>query len=108
MPTPPTSTDAATALSPAPKGTGTLMRIHAQPRASRTEVVGYHGGAVKLRIAGPPVDGKANEECRRFLAKTLGVPSARVEIVRGDTGKNKCVLIYGLKPDEVAAKLGLG
>ena len=101
------SADSATAVIAAPKGAGTLIRIHAQPRASRTEVVGYHGDAVKVRVAGPPVDGKANEECRRFLAKALGVPAAAVEIVRGDTGRNKTILVRNLTPADVTAKLGL-
>ncbi len=92
---------------PAPGGQGTLLRIHVQPRASRTEVVGLHGDAVKVRIAGPPVDGKANEECRRFLAKALGVPPSAVEIVRGDTGRNKAVLVRGIAPAEVLHRLGL-
>jgi uncharacterized protein (TIGR00251 family) len=103
-----TPVSAGSALAAAPKGQGTLLRIHVQPRASRTEVVGYHGDAVKVRVAGPPVDGKANEECRRFLAKALGVPASAVEIVRGDTGRNKAVLVRGLTPEAVAQKLGLG
>ena len=103
-----TDSNAATpAISAAPKGQGVLLRIYVQPRASRTEVIGFHGDAVKVRVAGPPVDGKANEECRRFLAKALGAPAAAVEIVRGDTGRHKSVLIRGLTAAEVASRLGL-
>ena len=94
-------------LATAPNGQGVLLRIHVQPRASRTEVVGLHGDAVKVRVTGPPVDGKANEECRRFLAKMLKLPASAVEIVRGDTGRNKSVLIRGLTTVEVTARLGL-
>ena len=83
------------------------MQIYVQPRASRTEVVGFHGDAVKVRVAGPPVDGKANEECCRFLAKALGVPMSAVEIVRGDTGRKKSVLIRSLTPADVTTRLGL-
>ena len=46
--------------------------VHVQPRAKRSEVVGRHGDAIKVRLAAPPVDGAANEELVRFLAEALG------------------------------------
>ena len=67
--------------------------VRVVPRASKTEVVGFHDGALKVRIAAPPVDGAANEELIRSLAKALGIPARDIEIVRGHTGKSKQIRI---------------
>ncbi|HEU5358352.1 MAG TPA: DUF167 family protein [Gemmatimonadales bacterium] len=75
---------------------GVLLRLHVQPRASRTEVIGLHGDAVKVRLAAPPVDGAANDELVRFLARTLGVPSGAVTIVAGASGRRKQVMVAGI------------
>ena len=86
---------------------GVEIALHLQPRASRTEVIGAHGGAVKIRLAAPPVDGEANEELVRFLAKTLGVAKSAVTIVRGATGRRKAVRVTGIDPASATTKLGL-
>jgi uncharacterized protein len=72
------------------------LTILVQPRASRTEIVGPYGAAIKIRIAAPPVDGAANEELIRFLAKTLGVPKSAVTIVSGERGRRKVVSVEGV------------
>lgn len=77
------------------------FRVRVQPRASHTEVVGEHAGAIKLRIAAPPVDGKANEACRRFLAKQLGVAAVAVEIVSGDSSREKIIRVRGVTVERV-------
>jgi uncharacterized protein (TIGR00251 family) len=77
---------------------GVELTLHIQPRASRTEVAGAHGDALKVRLAAPPVDGEANDELVRFLAKTLGVPKSAVAIVSGATGKRKKVRVLGVSP----------
>ena len=64
-----------------------------QPGAKRTEVAGVHGDALKIRLAAPPVDGKANAELVRFLAAEFGVPAARVTLVRGAAARRKTVRI---------------
>jgi uncharacterized protein (TIGR00251 family) len=69
------------------------FRVRVQPRASRTELAGLHGEAIKIRIAAPPVDGKANDECRRFIAKLIGVAAASVEIVAGESSRDKVIRI---------------
>lgn len=86
---------------------GARIALHVVPRASKTRVCGLHGGRVKLAVAAPPVDGKANDEIVRFLARTLGVPRDAVQIASGATGKRKLVTIEGLTPAEVAERLGL-
>ena len=69
------------------------VRVRVQPRASRTEIVGEHDGALKVRIAAPPVDGAANGELIRYLAKTLGIARSRVRVLGGGTGRTKVIEI---------------
>jgi hypothetical protein len=74
-------------------GTVTLV-LHVQPGAARSEWAGRFGeGALKLRLAAPPVDGQANRACTRFLARTFSVPPSNVTILRGQTGRDKMVEI---------------
>jgi uncharacterized protein (TIGR00251 family) len=68
-----------------------LLHIAAQPNAKKTAVVGLRGGAVKLKVASPPVDGAANAEIVAFIATTLGLKQKDVTIVRGETGRRKTV-----------------
>jgi uncharacterized protein len=77
------------------------LEIHAQPAAKQTGVAGVHGGALKIRLAAPAVDGKANAELTRFLAAAFGVPQRNVRLVRGETGRRKTVRITGpvARPD---------
>jgi uncharacterized protein len=70
------------------------FKVRVQPRASRTEIAGEYGPAIKLRITAPPVDGKANEECRRFLAKIIGVGLPSIEIVSGDSSRDKVIRVH--------------
>ncbi len=73
-----------------------IFRVRVQPRASRTEVAGEHAGAIKLRIAAPPVNGKANQECIRFLARLLEVPPRAIEIVSGDSSRDKIIRVQNM------------
>jgi hypothetical protein len=65
------------------------------PRASRSEIVGEHDGALKVRIAAPPVEGAANRELQRLLAKIFKLPQNAVEIIAGTNSKRKVVRIHG-------------
>ena len=87
-------------------GDGVVLSLHIQPGAKRTEVAGTHGAALKIRLAAPPVDGKANEALIAFLAKTLDVPKSRVDLVAGQSSRAKRVRIAGIAPAAVAARLG--
>jgi len=82
------------------------IRIKVQPRAPRTEIVGEHDGAIKLRVAAPPIDGKANEECRRFLAKLFEVSATSVEIISGDSSRDKVIRIRNISARRVLEALG--
>jgi uncharacterized protein (TIGR00251 family) len=75
---------------------GTLfLSIHAQPGASRTETAGLHGDALKVRIAAPALDGRANEELVEFLARRLGVARRDVAVVSGEKSRRKRVSVRG-------------
>ena len=84
---------------------GTVVKLRVVPRASRNEVCGELGGAIKLRLQAPPVDGKANKALVRFLAKQCGVAARSVEILSGETGREKRVLLRGARVEDVAGKL---
>ncbi len=71
------------------------LEVHVQPGAKTTEAVGLHGDRLKVRLAAPPVDGKANEALLTFVAESLGVPRSRVSLLRGQTSRQKTVAIDG-------------
>jgi uncharacterized protein (TIGR00251 family) len=79
--------------------------VRAQPRASRTEIVGGHGDGVRIRLAAPPVEGAANAELISFLAKKLGVPKSAVRVVKGERGREKLVEVDEIGAEEVEARL---
>ena len=84
---------------------GVEILTHIQPRASKTEIVGLHGEALKIRIAAPPVDGQANAELCRFLARQLGVPQQFVQVISGFSSRQKRVFIKGRTLSEIEAGL---
>lgn len=75
--------------------------VHVQPRASRTEVAGVHGDALRIRLSAPPVDGAANAALVEFLADTFAIPRRAVRILAGDTSRAKLVELDGVTPDAV-------
>jgi uncharacterized protein (TIGR00251 family) len=72
---------------------GIVLNLHIQPRASKSEVCGVQGDALKIRLTSPPVDGAANKLCREFLAELFRVPRSAVEILSGETSRHKRVKI---------------
>jgi uncharacterized protein (TIGR00251 family) len=72
--------------------------VQVVPRSSRSQIVGEHNGALRVRIAAPPVDSAANEELVRLLARAFGVPPSAVEIISGQASKIKRVRVAGVKP----------
>lgn len=85
---------------------GVVFSVRVVPRASKTEIVGEMEGAVKVRVASPPVDGAANENVTKLFARTLGVARSSVEIVSGHTSKAKQIRIDGVTAEEVRIALG--
>ena len=73
-----------------------VLRLHVQPGAGRTAVVGRHGNALKVRVAAPPEGGRANEACRELLAETLGIPAASIELAGGPSSRMKRFTLTGV------------
>jgi uncharacterized protein (TIGR00251 family) len=73
-----------------------VFRVQVAPRSSRSEIVGEHNGALRVRVAAPPVDGAANEELIHVLAKTFKVSRSAVTILSGHSGRLKQVSIEGV------------
>ena len=88
------------------KRDGIILRVHLQPRAKKNEIVGIHGDSIKIRLKAPPVDGKANEEARRFLAKVLGIKRQQVILRAGTTSRSKSFLIKDVDINIIENKLG--
>jgi uncharacterized protein (TIGR00251 family) len=72
---------------------GWLLTVHVQPGAKRSEAAGLHGDALKVRVAAPPVEGRANAALIAFLADAFGVPKKSVTVVRGATSRRKTILV---------------
>ena len=79
------------------------LKVHVQPRASRSEVIGWREDALALRLTAPPVEGAANKACRDFLAEWLGVKRADVELLSGEKSREKRFRISGL--DEASLRM---
>lgn len=77
------------------------------PRASKSEITGIEGDAVKMRVKAPPVEGKANEALIRFLADVLDVSRSQVEIVSGHASRKKVVRIRGVSTDRIEKALSI-
>jgi uncharacterized protein len=84
---------------------GAVLEILAQPRASRSRVVGEHDGRLKVQLAAPPVDGEANETLLGFLAGALGVRRGDLALLAGEAGRRKRVRVAGLTAAAAAAAL---
>jgi len=83
----------------------TKIRVRVNPGASRTQLMGVEDGVYKIRLAAPPVKGKANKELRNYIAKLVGVRKADVEINAGEHARMKTISIRGIEAKEVASIL---
>lgn len=84
---------------------GVRISVHAQPGARKTELMGLHGDAIKIRVHAPPLDGRANEELIHFLADQVGVPRSHVTLVRGEKSRTKIFEIQGVSGENVTSRL---
>lgn len=81
------------------------LELHVQPGAKRTEVAGMHGERIKIRLAAPPADGRANAALIEFLAEAFGVARRDVTILSGMKSRDKRVLIEGDAKGELPWKM---
>ncbi len=84
---------------------GCTFRVRVLPRSRRDEIVGLHGDALKIRLAAPPVGGRANRALREFLAGRLGVSPSAVEILSGHSSRQKRVRVKGVSVGAIHALL---
>ncbi|GAB4531857.1 MAG: DUF167 domain-containing protein [Anaerolineae bacterium] len=85
---------------------GAAFPVRVIPRASKNEISGWYGDAVKIRLTAPPVEGAANAALIDFLAELLEVRKSQIEILSGHATRDKIVCVVGLMPQEVEARLG--
>jgi uncharacterized protein (TIGR00251 family) len=82
-----------------------LLAVRVQPRARRTEVVGEREGVIVVRVAAPPVDGKANAALCRFVARCAGVSKGSVSVARGEGARDKLLRVEGVDADALRSAL---
>ncbi len=82
-----------------------MLSVRVQPNSNRSEVAGFTDGVLEVRVAAPPVRGKANRELVELLSRELGISQGQIEIVRGRTSRNKVLVIDGLSQAEVVERL---
>jgi hypothetical protein len=92
------------AIQNSPNGATFAVRVRA--RAKKNAITGKVGDALKLALAAPPVDGKANDACIDFLAKLLKLPRSSVTIAAGQTSRNKVIRVAGLTAQQVRERFG--
>lgn len=81
------------------------LKVRVIPRARKNDITGWRDEALVVRLTAPPVGGAANKLLRRFLAKRLGVRPSDIEIVSGETSRNKVLRLEGLEPSDLEAAL---
>ncbi len=84
---------------------GVQISLHVLPNAPKSQIIGEHNGALKIKIKAPPVDGKANEAIVDFFSRLLKVSKSSIEILKGDKSKAKKILIHGLTVEVVQSHL---
>ena len=87
-------------------GDGCTFRVRVVPRSARNEVTALHGEALRIRLVAPPVDGKANQALRTFLAEQLEVSASSVEVVTGHVSRHKRVRVAGVPASAVRELIG--
>jgi len=83
-------------------GDALRLTLHIQPGARKTEIAGIHGDALKIRLAAPPVDGKANQALLAYLAQRFAVAQRQVSLKQGETARRKVVEICGSAVDPLS------
>ncbi|MDP8242438.1 MAG: DUF167 domain-containing protein [Candidatus Hinthialibacter antarcticus] len=86
---------------------GVVLSVRVAPRSSQSKVQGVIGSEVKIALQAAPVDGQANQELIQLLAKTLKISKSNIEIVRGETARNKTVFLRGVTAAQCKAALKL-
>ncbi len=86
-------------------GNDIIIKIKIVPGSSKNKIIGAYNDALKITITAPPVEGKANKKCIAYLAKYFDVAKSKIEIISGQTSKNKLIKIYDISQKEFLEKL---
>ncbi len=82
-----------------------ILRVYIQPRSSKDEIAGIHGGtALKIRLTSPPVEGAANSACIQFLADKLKLKRNQIELVSGHKSRIKRIRVMGISLEEMESR----
>ncbi len=87
---------------------GVVLTVHVQSNGSRTERIGFHGDALKVRVAACPIAGVDIDKLIRFFAERFAIPQANILIQAGATSRHKCLYVKGVTTDLARARLMLG
>ena len=87
---------------------GVELRLYVYPNAARSELVGFSEGVWRVRVAAPPLKGKANKELIAFLAQKLGLSKGDLTILKGHTSRHKLISVIGITREELDRRLALG
>lgn len=85
---------------------GVVFSVQVHPRAKKNAITGEFGGALKLSLTAPPIEGRANEACIAFFAKLLKVPRSSVTIASGHSSRAKVIRVAGIVLQQVRERLG--
>ena len=85
-----------------------LLRVRLTPRAARSQIDGWDGDLLRVRVTAPPVEGRANDALLRLLAQALDVSPSRLRLVKGQTSREKVIAVEGVSQEDVRARLGGG
>ena len=88
-----------------PHKKGVEINIHVLPRSSQSKITGLHDDSVKVKLTKPPVDGQANAECCRVIAKYFGLSKSQVSVLKGASSRQKTLLVEGVSVSAVIEKL---
>ncbi len=86
-------------------GNDIVIKVKIVPGSSKNKIVGVHNDAIKITITAPPIEGKANKKCIAYLAKYFDVAKSKIEIISGQTSKNKLIKIYDISQKEFLDKI---
>ena len=86
-------------------GNDIIIKVKIVPGSSKNKIVGVYSDALKISITAPPVEGKANKKCIAYLAKYFDAAKSKIEIISGQTSKNKLIKIYDISQKEFLGKL---
>ena len=86
-------------------GNDIVIKVKIVPGSPKNKIVGVYNNALKISITAPPVEGKANKKCIAYLAKYFDIAKSKIEIISGQTSKNKLIKIYDISQKDFLDKL---